>query len=273
MSLSSVETGGLTHHDNLSRCCCRLGVIISLLVLQLLLLCRKIFRCLSETCFLASRYCLRNSTMKIASAIVALFLSTSAYGFAPQPLTRSSTTALASARQDEQHRQTVSSVLAAAFVAVNLATTAMPAMAAQQLDFGSAEILAARSGGRSGGRAASGGNSQSYRSSSRPTTTYKSYSSTTYVSPPSPTVIVSPSYSYGYSYNPLGGLATGYALGTLGNIGNAVQDARQEREIEQSRYQLEQARMKEAELEGRLRALEAQQRAPVAAATPALAPQ
>ena len=186
--------------------------------------------------------------------------------FAPvtQP-TRTSTTALQSARQDEQFRQTLSSVLAAAFVASNVVGAALPAFAVDDtLDsFGSSQVIAARSGGRSGGRAGSGGNSRAYRSSAPPSkTTYKSYSSTTVVAPPSPTVVVTPGYSMGYSYNPLGNLATGYALGTIGNIGNSMQDARQEREIQQSRYELEQARMKEAELEGRLRALEAQPRAP-----------
>ena len=211
--------------------------------------------------------------MKFVSAIVASLLASTALGFAPVVAPQSSrgTTALASARQDEQTRKTVSSFLAAAFVAVNVAATAMPALAVQQDDFfGSTEVIAARSGGRSGGRAGSGGNSKSYRSSapSRPTTTYKSYSSTTVVAPPRPTVVVTPGYGYGYgysSYNPIGDIATGYAIGSIANIGNNMRDARQEREIEQSRYQLEQARMKEAELEGRLRALEAQQQAPVRA--------
>lgn len=197
--------------------------------------------------------------MKILSALVASLLVSSTAAFAPvTPTTRTSTTALASARHDEQFRQTLSSVLAAAFVASNVVGAALPAFAADDGFFGSSEVIAARSGGRSGGRAGSGGNSRSYRSSA-PSTTYRSYSSTTYVAPP---VVVTPSYSMGYSYNPLGGMATGYALGTLGNIGNSMQDARQEREIQQSRYDLEQARMKEAELEGRLRALEAQPRAP-----------
>ena len=213
-----------------------------------------------------------NTAMKVfASAIVASLLASTALGFAPvtPQASRASTTALASARQDEQHRKTVSSVLASAFVAVNVFATAMPALAVQQQDdffAGSSQVIAGRSGGRSGGRASRGGNSRSYRSSA-PSTTYKSYSSTTVIAPPRPAVVVAPTVGYGYSpyySNPIGDLATGYAIGSIGgNIANSMRDSRQEREIEQSRYQLEQARMKEAELEGRLRALEAQQQAPV----------
>lgn len=203
--------------------------------------------------------------MKIVSAIVASLLASSALAFAPAPTTRVSSTALNySVKKDEDFRKAVSSVFAAAFVALNIA--AVPAFAVDEtMDFGSSQVVAARSGGRSGGRVSSGGNSQAYRSSSSSSrNTYKSYSSTTIIAPPpSPTVYVAPSYSMGYSYNPLGDLATGYALGSvgsaIGNIGNAMQDARQEQEIQRSRQELEQARMKEAELEGRLRALEQQQ--------------
>ena len=213
---------------------------------------------------------IRQTTMKLFLALVAAFVASSASAFAPVMQSRPVTTTklLASAREDENYRRTLSSVFAAAFVASNVVTSVLPAFAVDDnIDFGSSEVVAARSGGRSGGRASSGGNSRSYRSSAPASrSTYKSYSSTTYVAPPSPTILVTPSYGLGYSYNPLGGVATGYALGTLGNIGNSFQDARQEREIQESRYELEQARMREAELEGRLRALEQQQQAPARAA-------
>ena len=207
--------------------------------------------------------------MKFVSAIVASLLASSALAFAPVSQTRtSSTTALQfSAKQDEGFRKTLSSVFAAAFLAANVAAV-MPAFAADQpMDFGSSQVVAGRSGGRSGGRASSGGNSRSYRSSA-PSTTYKS--STTYVAPRPTTVIVAPpSYSMGYSYNPLGGLgnvAAGYALGSMAGGGNNYQDSRQEQEIRQSQYELQQAKMKEVELEARLRALENQQRPAVPAA-------
>lgn len=208
--------------------------------------------------------------MKFLSAVVASSVVAVAVAFAPISQTRaSSSTALPfSLKQDEDFRKVLSGAVAAVFLATNVA--AFPALAMDEFvtdisffSSSSTELVAARSGGRSGGRVSSGGNSRSYRSSA-PSSSYRpSYSSsTTVIAPPTPTVIVSPGYSMGYSYNPLGGLATGYALGTLGNVGNAIQDARQESEIRQSRYELEQARMKEAELEGRLRALESQQLQP-----------
>uniref|UniRef100_A0A7S3L9E3 Uncharacterized protein n=1 Tax=Amphora coffeiformis TaxID=265554 RepID=A0A7S3L9E3_9STRA len=210
--------------------------------------------------------------MMFVLAIVASLLASSAHAFAPVSQTRtSSTIALQfSAKKDEDFRTTLSSVFAAAFLVANVATVA-PAFAVDDFaDFGSSQVVAARSGGRSGGRASSGGNSRSYRSSA-PSTTYKSYSSTTYVAPrPSTVIVAPPSYSMGYSYNPLGGLgnvAAGYALGSALNGGNSYQDARQEQEIRQSQYELQQAKMKELELEARLRALEGQQR-PAAPAAP-----
>lgn len=212
--------------------------------------------------------------MKLVSALVVSLLASSALAFAPvtTPRTPSSTALQFSAQKDEDLRKTVSSVFAAAFLAANVATV-MPAFAADQtMDFGSSETIAARSGGRSGGRASSGGNSKAYRSSSRPSTSYKSYSSTTYVSPPTSVIVAPPSYSMGYSYNPLGGLgnvAAGYALGSLSNNGDSYRDARQEQEIRQSEYELQQAKMKELELETRLRAMENQQRPAAPAPAPA----
>eukprot|EP00522_Entomoneis_paludosa_P006032 CAMPEP_0172440682 /NCGR_PEP_ID=MMETSP1065-20121228/1315_1 /TAXON_ID=265537 /ORGANISM="Amphiprora paludosa, Strain CCMP125" /LENGTH=200 /DNA_ID=CAMNT_0013189653 /DNA_START=70 /DNA_END=672 /DNA_ORIENTATION=+ len=196
--------------------------------------------------------------------VAALFLlATSASAFAPVAVNQRAATSLeASKSSNDGFRVAAVSTVAAAFLAANVAA---PAFAAQQdmMDFGSSDVIAARSGGRAGGRASSGGasRSSSYRPSS--STTYRS--STTIVAP-RPSVIVAPPVvgygGYGYGYQPpsLGGLATGYALGSMGNIGNDMRDYRQEREIQDSRYQLEQARLKEAELEGRLRALEAQPR-------------
>ena len=119
--------------------------------------------------------------MKVFSALVASLFVLSTAAFAPVAPTTRSSTALQSARQDEDMRRAASSVFAALFVASNVAGAALPAWAAanDNFDFGSTEVIAARSGGRSGGRAGSGGNSRSYRSSA-PSTTYKSYSSTTY---------------------------------------------------------------------------------------------
>jgi hypothetical protein len=190
--------------------------------------------------------------MKVLSALIASLAVLSTAAFAPvYPTQRASSSALSfSAQKDETVRQILSSTLAAAFLAVNLAT-ALPVSAMMsnniEPDFGSTEVLAGRSGGRSGGRASSGGNSRSYRAPARSSNTYKSYSSTTVVRP-SPTVIVSPGYG-GYGYNPLGNMVTGYAMGSMlggggNNYNNQVRDMRQENEIQQSRMELEQARLK-----------------------------
>jgi uncharacterized membrane protein len=194
--------------------------------------------------------------MKVLSALAASLAVLSASAFAPvTPNTQRSAASSAlsfSLRHDETVRKVVSSTLAAAFLAVNLAT-ALPVLAMtpnEFVDFGSLEVLAGRSGGRSGGRASSGGNSRSYRAPARSSSnTYKSYSSTTVVRP-SPTVIVSPGYGGGYGgYNPLGNMVTGYAMGSIlggggNNYNNEVRDMRQENEIQQSRMELEQARLK-----------------------------
>lgn len=49
----------------------------------------------------------------------------------------------------------------------------------------------------------------------------------------------------------------GYGLGAMNGIGNEIRDNRQEMEIQQSRAELDQAKQREADLEARLRALEA----------------
>lgn len=59
----------------------------------------------------------------------------------------------------------------------------------------------------------------------------------------------------------------GYGLGAMGNIGNEIRDNRQESEIQRSQAELDQARQREAELDARIRQLEAAQ----AAQQPALA--
>lgn len=51
----------------------------------------------------------------------------------------------------------------------------------------------------------------------------------------------------------------GYGLGAVNSIGNEFRDYRQESEIQQSRAELEQARQREAELDARIRQLEAAQ--------------
>lgn len=201
--------------------------------------------------------------MKSFAIVVSALLIGSSEAFAPvAPASGRVATSLEAAREDDfSLKKVAASAFAAAFLAANVVAME-PALALDSFDFGSSEVISARSGGRSGGRVSSGGarSSSSYSRSSttivRPTTVITSPS---YMAPP--VYIAPPVIGYGgYGYNPLGGLGMGYALGSMNNIGNDMRDMRQESEIQQSKVQLEQARMKEAELEARLRQLEAQPR-------------
>merc|ERR1719157_349825 len=98
---------------------------------------------------------------------------------------------------------------------------------------------------------------------SRPSSSYSNRSSTvinrTYVTPSpgysSPSVIMAPSYGY----NPMGGLGLGLGLNAVNQFGNDQRDYRQEREIQDTRSELNQSRQREAEMEARLRQLESGQ--------------
>jgi hypothetical protein len=205
--------------------------------------------------------------MKSFAIVVSALWIGSLDAFAPiAPASGRAATSLEAARRENggfDLKKVATSALAAAFLAANVVAMepalALDSSSSSMFDFGSSEVIAGRSGGRSGGRVSSGGaRSSSYSRSSttivRPTTVIRT--SPTYVAPP---VYIAPSIGYGYGYNPLGGLGMGYALGSMNNIGNDMRDYRQESEIQQSKVQLEQARMKEAELEARLRQLEAAQ--------------
>ena len=98
---------------------------------------------------------------------------------------------------------------------------------------------------------------------SRPSTTTNSRTviNRTYVTQPSysPGVTVVAPSPFGYGYNPYGGLGLGLGLNAVNNIGNEIRDYRQEGEIRDTRMELERSKMREGELEARLRALEQQQ--------------
>ena len=128
-------------------------------------------------------------------------------------------------------------------------------------------LLAARSGGRSGGRAYR--RSPSRMSSPSPRSSYSTYSrSTTIIRPTisAPPIVVSPfggGFGYGYGYgSPFSGFGLGYGLGALNSAGDSIRDYRQESEIQQSKAELELARQKEAELEARIKQLEQGQQPP-----------
>jgi uncharacterized membrane protein len=187
--------------------------------------------------------------MMLRSYVVALAAFGSASAFSSMPdAARPQKTAL---QMKNNGKKVAASFLTAAFIATNVFAVDA-AFAADSFDFaGSTEIVAGRSGGRGGGRASRAPSRSSY-SAPAPTRIER----TTIIQQPSytPSIVVSP-----FGYNPMGGFGMGYGLGAMGNIGNEIRDNRQESEIQQSRAELQQARMKEAELEGRLRALEGAQ--------------
>mmetsp|Transcript_16654 Transcript_16654/g.24931 ORF Transcript_16654/g.24931 Transcript_16654/m.24931 type:complete len:232 (-) Transcript_16654:72-767(-) len=133
-----------------------------------------------------------------------------------------------------------------------------------ELNFGSSDIIAGRSGGRGGGRS-SASSMRSAPSSSSRSAQYRSpapttINRTTIIAAPTPmysapVVIGSP---MGFGYSPFGGMGYG-ALGAVSAINNEVRDNRQENEIRQGRTELEISKQRQAQLEQRLNQLERDQ--------------
>jgi len=198
---------------------------------------------------------------KSFAPIVALFCVSGASAFTPTTMPKTAMTSLqmAGSNNEETTKKIAASVLAATFILGNVASVA-PAQAMDESFFGSSNVIAGRSGGRAGGRSSGARMSRPSSSMSRPSSSYNTRSSTvinrTYVTP-SPTVIMQP--SYGYGYNPMGGLGLGLGLNAINGIGNDMRDYRQEREIQDTRSELRTSQQREAEMEARLRQLEAGQ--------------
>mmetsp|Transcript_12439 Transcript_12439/g.23337 ORF Transcript_12439/g.23337 Transcript_12439/m.23337 type:complete len:216 (-) Transcript_12439:166-813(-) len=123
------------------------------------------------------------------------------------------------------------------------------------IDFGSSQVVSARSGGRAGGRssASSMRSAPSVRSSSATTTINR----TTVIAAPAP-VIAAPVVVSPFGYSPFGGFGYG-ALGAVSAIGNEMRDIRQENEIARERAELEVSKQRQAQLEQRLYELERNQ--------------
>ena len=183
-------------------------------------------------------------------AVLALVAIGSVDAFVPLTQTSSRPASALQAQKEDLGRKAAASFVAAAYLFANVAATA-PAFAGDDFFGGSSQVIAGRSGGRVGGR------SSSFRSSPSRTT----YRSSTTIYRPSPTVVVpSPGFGgYGYGYNPYGGLGLGLGLNAIGGIGEGIREYRQENEIRDARTQVEEARIKNAELEARLKQLETQQ--------------
>ena len=131
------------------------------------------------------------------TTVMLMFGVSGVAGFANLPVaSKASSTSLHMSREDNM-KKIATSFVAAAFVMANTVALA-PAMAFDDLDFGTTQVLAARSGGRVGGRS-------TMRSAPPPShSTTHVIERTTYVAPPpvySTGVVVAPAY-----YNPLPGL-------------------------------------------------------------------
>jgi hypothetical protein len=199
------------------------------------------------------------------SIVLSLFLAT-ASAFAPlQASVRLSETSLnAGPNPAELVRKSVASFAAGVVILSNVAV--VPAIAFEDFDFGSSQVIAARSGGRAGGR------SSSYKAPPAVRSAAKSQPERVIIRE---TRIVTPSYSSGavmmappmYAAPQPGipGIGVIAGLGAINAIGDGMREARQENEIRDARQQVVEARIKEAELEARLKSLERAQ-VPIGAA-------
>lgn len=190
-------------------------------------------------------------------AAVALASAPSVFAFAPVSNGQAKSTSL-NMVNEESMKKAATSFAAAAFLMANVAAVA-PAFAVDDMDFGSTQVVAARSGGRAGGR--SSARRAPSRAPSRSTTVINR---STYIAPP---VYSSPVYVAPPLYNPMPGLGLGIGLNAMNQIGNDMRDYRQETEIRDTRSELQRSQMREAEMEARLRQLEAQQQGQASAQT------
>lgn len=167
-------------------------------------------------------------------------------------------------------KKAAASAVAAAFIVSGILSADSAFAMTPHVVGSTSNTVAARSGGRAGGRAMGGG--AAIRSGGmRGGASYRgSYGGgrTTVITPVrpmiAPPVVISPFGGFGYGYNPLGGFGLGYGMGAIGGggIGGGMREYRQEEDIARSKAELEVAKQKEAELEARIRALEAGQVAP-----------
>ena len=183
--------------------------------------------------------------LRKAVFLASVFLG-SVGAFAPnQQSSRRSTSALDATKGDFGKKAGISFV-AAAYLLANVASVAS-AFPVEDDFFGSSQVIS-RSGGRAGGRSSA---ARTSKSSSTTNTIHR-----TTVIHQAPSVVVAPPVSYGYDPTPGLGLSVG--LSAINSIGEGMREARQENEIRDARAQAQEARVKNAELEARLRQLEMQ---------------
>ena len=192
-----------------------------------------------------------NSTMQLSS-IVALLAISSTSAFAPAPSTKAST----SLNAENKFSKFVTASLASAIILSSVAAVPDAFAADTNMNFGTSDIIAARSGGRGGGRSSGGGGgarrapTQSYRPA--PTTINR----TTIMAAPTP--MYSAPIVIGSPFSPFG--MGGYgAFGAVNAISNEMRDNRQEGEIQRGRTELEISKQRQAQLEQRLNDMERNQ--------------
>jgi hypothetical protein len=194
-------------------------------------------------------------TMKIFVAAL-LFCIGSAAAFAPAIHQSRVPTALAATNPSEALHKLGASFIATATIMSNVMFLPQEVNA---FDAGSSQVIAARSGGRAGGRAparAAPSKSQP-RVIERQTTIIQQQPS--YASPGG-TMMMAPPMMAAPMYAPQpSGLGLALGINAVSGISSGFREARQENEIRSTRDQLTEARIKEAEMEARLRSLEQQQ--------------
>jgi hypothetical protein len=138
-------------------------------------------------------------------AAIALLCASGVSGFVAPSASKQSTTSLSMSPEEGMKKAAVS-FMAAAFLAGNLAAVEPAFAAADDMDFGSSQVVAARSGGRAGGRSSAPRRAPSRSSYSAPSQS-RTVINRTYMQP-SPVIVAPPIYGGGFGYNPMGGLGT-----------------------------------------------------------------
>uniref|UniRef100_A0A7S3Q370 Uncharacterized protein n=1 Tax=Chaetoceros debilis TaxID=122233 RepID=A0A7S3Q370_9STRA len=211
------------------------------------------------------------------SALVAFLAISSASAFAPAPVPFSSqkTTSSLEMKKNSPFSKFVAtaSVASAILLSSTIAPDAQAITGAGDfnLNFGSDNVIAGRSGGRGGGRssASSMRRSPPPSSYSRPTTV-NNVSRTTVIQQ-SPGMVSAPVMASPIIVSPVispfgmgGGYGMGYgggygALGAVNMIGREMREGRQEAEIRDGRNELQDSKQREFQLEQRLNQLEQNQ--------------
>jgi hypothetical protein len=191
--------------------------------------------------------------MKSSVAFALACLLGSACAFAPihRNQAQRQTSNLSATSPVEAVRKMGLSFIAASTILSNVAIVPQEVYA---FDAGSSQVIAARSGGRAGGRAPA----RAPARASAPTRVIERQ--TTIIQQPAYAgagggMMMAPQPMYA---QPAGGSGLGLVLGlnAVSGIADGFREARQENEIRSTRDQLTEARIKEAEMEARLRQLE-----------------